>query len=181
MSHHSGTVCVTIRRGPSSAWRDDVACLCIGANAGVCTDTRDGANGADSCSDRSRTAAAVQSRGEAAACWRGVRAGAVVSEVARRADVCASLIYRWRRELGQAPGGFAELIVAPMIRGGGDGGDDLRCLSAPPPVQAARPSGADVVAAPAIEIELAGSSRVRIPASMPPDLAAAVIAALRRR
>ena len=107
--------------------------------------------------------------------------GAVVSEVARRADVCASLIYRWRRELGQAPGGFAELIVAPMIRGGGDGGDDLRCLSAPPPVQAARPSGADVVAAPAIEIELAGSSRVRIPASMPPALAAAVIAALRRR
>jgi len=107
--------------------------------------------------------------------------GAVVSEVARRADVCASLIYRWRRELGQAPGGFAELIVAPMIRGGGDGGDDLRCLSAPPPVQAARPSGADVVAAPAIEIELAGSLRVRIPASMPPDLAAAVIAALRRR
>ena len=107
--------------------------------------------------------------------------GAVVSEVARRADVCASLIYRWRRELGQAPGGFAELIVAPMIRGGGDGGDDLRCLSAPSPVQAARPSGADVVAAPAIEIELAGSSRVRIPASMPPDLAAAVIAALRRR
>ena len=83
--------------------------------------------------------------------------------------------------MGQAPGGFAELIVAPMIRGGGDGGDDLRCLSAPPPVQAARPSGADVVAAPAIEIELAGSSRVRIPASMPPDLAAAVIAALRRR
>ena len=107
--------------------------------------------------------------------------GAVVSEVARRADVCASLIYRWRRELGQAPGGFAEVIVAPMIRGGGDGGDDLRCLSAPPPVEAARPSGADVVAAPAIEIELAGSSRVRIPASMPPDLAAAVIAALRRR
>ena len=26
--------------------RDDVACLCIGANAGVCTDARDGANGA---------------------------------------------------------------------------------------------------------------------------------------
>ena len=35
--------------------------------------------------------------------------GAVVSEVARRADVCASLIYRWRRELGQAPDGFARL------------------------------------------------------------------------
>ena len=107
--------------------------------------------------------------------------GAVVSEVARRADVCASLIYRWRRELGRAPGGFAEVIVAPMIRGGGDGGDDLRCLSASPPVEAARPSGADGMAAPAIEVEVSGGSRVRIPASVPADLAAAVIAALRRR
>ena len=52
---------VTIRRGPSSGWRENMACLCIGANAGVCTDARDGANGAGSCSDRSRTAAAVQS------------------------------------------------------------------------------------------------------------------------
>lgn len=34
--------------------------------------------------------------------------GAVVSDVARRADVCASLIYRWRRELGAAASGFAE-------------------------------------------------------------------------
>jgi transposase len=107
--------------------------------------------------------------------------GAVVSEVARRADVCPSLIYRWRRELGQAPGSFAELIVAPMIRGGGDGGDDLRCLSASPPVEAARRCGADGMAAPAIEIELAGVSRLRIPASIPPALAAAVIAALQRR
>ena len=107
--------------------------------------------------------------------------GAVVSEVARRADVCPSLIYRWRRELGQAPDGFAAVIVAPMIRGGGDGGDDLRCLSASPRVEAAQPSGADGMATPAIEIEFAGASRVRIPASMPPALAAAVIAALRRR
>jgi transposase len=107
--------------------------------------------------------------------------GAVVSEVARRADVCASLIYRWRRELGQAPGSFAEVIVAPMIRGHGDASADLRCLLASPPVEAARPSGTDAVAAPAIEIEFSGSSRVRIPVSIPPDLAAAVIAALRRR
>ena len=106
--------------------------------------------------------------------------GAVVSEVARQADVCASLIHRWRRELGQVPGGFAEVIVAPMIRGGGDGADDLRCLSASPRVEAARPSGADAMATPAIEIELAGASRVRT-ASIPPDLASAVIAALRRR
>jgi hypothetical protein len=34
---------------------------------------------------------------------------------------------------------------------------------------------------PAIEIEFSGDSRVRIPASISPDLAAAVIAALLRR
>jgi transposase len=107
--------------------------------------------------------------------------GAIVSEVARRADVCASLIYRWRRELGRTRGGFAEVIVAPMIRGHEHAGDDLRCLSASPSDEAVRPSGADAVAAPAIEIELAGSSRVRIPASTPADLASAVIAALLRR
>jgi hypothetical protein len=33
----------------------------------------------------------------------------------------------------------------------------------------------------AIEIDFSASSRVRIPASVPPELAAAVIAALRRR
>ena len=49
--------------------------------------------------------------------------GAVVSEVARRADVCPSLIYRWRRELGQARGAFAEVIVAPGLRGRGPDGD----------------------------------------------------------
>lgn len=102
--------------------------------------------------------------------------GAVVSEVARWADVCASLIYRWRREMGAAIG-FAEVIVE---RPGGACGGEVRWLSALPPVEAARPAGADA-AVPAIEVELAGSSRVRIPASIPPDLAAAVIAALRRR
>jgi transposase len=33
--------------------------------------------------------------------------GAKVSEVARRADICTSLIYRWRRDLAaEAPSGF---------------------------------------------------------------------------
>jgi len=35
--------------------------------------------------------------------------------VARPADVCASLIYRWRRELGRAQDGFAEVVVAPSL------------------------------------------------------------------
>ena len=30
--------------------------------------------------------------------------GAVVSNVARQADVCSSLIYRWRREIGRRAG-----------------------------------------------------------------------------
>jgi hypothetical protein len=103
----------------------------------------------------------------------------VVSAVARQADVCSSLIYRWRREIGP-PGGFAEVVVAPVIGGSGSDGDERRCLPALPPVAAARPAAADAPV-PAIEIELPGSSRVSIPASISPDLAAAVITALLRR
>lgn len=118
--------------------------------------------------------------------------GAVVSDVARRADVCASLIYRWRRELGAAPSGFAEGIVAPMIAasegdGSGDGhgrGDECgerARLPARRRVETVGPGAGDAGIVPSIEVELAGASRLRIPASTPPELAAAVIAALRRR
>ena len=39
--------------------------------------------------------------------------GAVVAEVARRADVCTSLVYKWRREARKAASarGFAPVIV----------------------------------------------------------------------
>jgi transposase len=84
--------------------------------------------------------------------------GAVVRDVARLADVTSSLIYRWRRDLRAAANGFAQVLVAPA--GGG--------VTAPPPM-------------PAIEIELAGNTRVRIPASVSPALAAAVVEALARR
>ena len=97
--------------------------------------------------------------------------GAVVSEVARRADICTSLIYRWRRQFGSAPGGFAEVMVAPA----GHGGGELRCRSAAPPVETGR---AALAAAPSIEVTFTGRSHIRIPASIPPDLAAAVIKAL---
>jgi len=84
--------------------------------------------------------------------------GAVVRDVARRAEVTASLIYRWRRDLRAAANGFAQVLVAPA----GDG------IAAPPPVAA-------------IEIEFAGNARVRIPASVSPALATAVVGALARR
>ena len=84
--------------------------------------------------------------------------GAVVREVARQCDVTASLIYRWRRDLRAAADGFARVVVAPA----GDG------ITAPPSI-------------PAIEIEFPGDARVRIPASVSPALAAAIVEALARR
>ena len=82
--------------------------------------------------------------------------GAVVREVARQADVTPNLIYRWRRDL-RAAGGFAQVLLAPPGEG----------VGAPP--------------LPVIEIEFSGNARVRIPASVPPALAAAVVEALTRR
>jgi len=86
--------------------------------------------------------------------------GAIVSEVARRADVYPGQIYRWRRELYGPPVGigFAEVVVTAAARKEG----------------IAPPTG------PAIEIELGGVGCLRIPASTPPELAAAVVQALRR-
>jgi hypothetical protein len=37
--------------------------------------------------------------------------GALVAEVARRADVCAGQIYRWRQELRGAGAGFTAVVV----------------------------------------------------------------------
>ena len=91
--------------------------------------------------------------------------GAVVAEVARRADLCTSLIYQWRREFADAPAGFAEVIVAPVDPDDGDGHGRGDLHRGP-------------AALPAIEVAVGGSPHVRIPASMPADLAAAVIKAL---
>src|SRR4051795_1759321 len=75
--------------------------------------------------------------------------GAGVRDVARQADVTPSLIYRWRRDLRAAANGFAQVLVAPAG------------LATPP--------------VPAIEIDFAGNARVRIPASVSPALAAAIV------
>jgi transposase len=82
--------------------------------------------------------------------------GAVVAEIARRAAIGAGQIYRWRRQLG-AGQGFAQVMIAPA-------GDGVGCS-----------------ASPAIEIEFAGKARMRIPASTPAGLAAAVVKALSGR
>lgn len=90
--------------------------------------------------------------------------GAVIAAVARRADVSTSLLYRWRKEFGTAGLGFAPVVVSP----------------------AAVPTMAELPGMPGPAIEVAvgdgapGSVRVRIAGSVAPELAAAVIQALRR-
>jgi transposase len=84
--------------------------------------------------------------------------GAVVAEVARHADIRSGQIYRWRRELGAVVDGFAQVLLAPS---------ELAAEAA--------------VAEPVIEVEFGGRARVRIPASFPAELAAAVVKALSRR
>ena len=83
--------------------------------------------------------------------------GASVGEVARRSDVVPGQIYRWRRELGSAVVGFAEVMVSRS------------------------PSERSTVVAPAVEIEFGRDIRVRIPATTPKELASAVIKALAAR
>ena len=88
--------------------------------------------------------------------------GVRVSEVARRADVCPGQIYRWRQEFRAVAEGFAQVLIAPPE---------------PAPQAADDTAGAE----PAIEVEFTGKVRVRIPGSVPADLAAAVVKALSRR
>ena len=91
-----------------------------------------------------------------------VAPGASVSEVARRADVGPGQIYRWRQEFRAVADGFARILIAP-------------------PEPAAEAADGAPGGEPAIEVEFAGKVRVRIPGSVPADLAAAVVKALSRR
>jgi transposase len=84
--------------------------------------------------------------------------GAVVRGIARRADLCPSLLYRWRREFAVERPGFAEMVVVPAGLG----------EERPMPI------------APVVEIEF-GKVRMRIPGSTAPDLAAAIVKALAGR
>jgi transposase len=87
--------------------------------------------------------------------------GAVVAEVARRADVCISLVYKWRREArGAADGcGFAQVIVKDM----------------PTPASSSRSVEPEVGA---ILVEMK-DARIRIGANASSALIAATLKALR--
>jgi transposase len=82
--------------------------------------------------------------------------GSTVSEVARREDIHNALIYKWRRDLQRADSGFTRVIVktgeAP-----GCGRQDV------------------------IEVALGNGTQLRIPSTIPVDLAASVVKALVRQ
>lgn len=79
--------------------------------------------------------------------------GAVIADVARRADVNSGQIYRWRKELQTPALGFAPVMV-----------------SGPVGALCERPETT-------IEVAAGDGSRVRIPISVSPELAAAVVKA----
>ena len=87
-----------------------------------------------------------------------------MNAVARRAAICPGQIYRWRKELRIAAAeGFARVLIAPA--------------ESMAPAAADRPA---YCSEPAIEVEFGGIARLRILPSTPPELAAAVVRALRR-
>jgi len=91
--------------------------------------------------------------------------GAVVADVARREDVCTSLVYKWRRaarrEQSAAVCGFSPVIIEPAPRA---------AISQEPPPQEA--------AAGVVEVELK-DVRVKISATAPSSVIAATLKALR--
>jgi transposase len=89
--------------------------------------------------------------------------GAVIAEVARRAEIRTDQIYRWRRKMRARSDGFAQVLLAPPEK------------MDPPPG-----AGTGCGAAPAIAVEFAGRAHLRIPALTPVALAAAVVQALAR-
>ncbi len=82
--------------------------------------------------------------------------GAVVSEVARRTDVSSGLIYRWRQEFRSSVSGFVPVVVSPA-------------LSTPAPAPAPEAM---------IEIMVGSNSQVRLPSTVSPELASAIVTAL---
>ena len=88
--------------------------------------------------------------------------GAVVADVARRAEVGADQIYRRRQQFARSDR-FAQVLIAP------------------PEATSARTANEAVCGEPVVEIEFAGKARVRIPASIPVSLAASIIKALAPR
>jgi len=82
--------------------------------------------------------------------------GSTVCEVARKADLCNSIIYKWRRELRRSESGFMPVIVKSD-------------------------EGATCGKRGVIEVALSNGTQLRIASSVPSDLAGTVVKALVRQ
>jgi transposase len=98
--------------------------------------------------------------------------GAVVSDVARRADIHPNQLYRWRQDLCAVPAQFAKVVVSEDF--------PVAALSRAP-IAPALPDERVGEACGMIEVVLSDWAQCRIPISVPADVAAAVIGALVRR
>jgi transposase len=88
--------------------------------------------------------------------------GAVVAEIARREDICTSLVYKWRRETRRAT---RRVEFAPVV---------VEAAAAVPPGPSSRSAGEAEI----ITVEL-NEARVRIGAGASAALVAATLKALR--
>ena len=93
--------------------------------------------------------------------------GARIQELARRHGICASLIYRWRREAAPQVGRASAVQLVPVQVGGKEPGRTPARRS-----PAGRPAGL-------IEIELPGGVRVRVSDEASLPALRRVLAALR--
>jgi transposase len=92
--------------------------------------------------------------------------GMTVSEVARRNDLSAGLLFTWRRMAeGRAPRSVGEPVALLPVH-----------IAEPPPAPRGRPPRAA-----RMEIGLPGGIRLKVDAGVDPEALAAVVAVLQRR
>lgn len=107
---------------------------------------------------------------------RAFAPGVKVKVYARQVDVATSLLYTWRRTLGDEATSNAGFVSVVALTDN----EVLPCGSSKPIAQMPT-SGLSIAARePALELEVRGH-KVRVPGNIPPSLAAAVIHALVRR
>jgi transposase len=134
----------------------------ISASDGVCTGVSDGAMARVEVitgPERRRRWTEEQKRAIVAA---SLEPGAVVADVARRAEIGADQIYRWRQQFTRGDS-FAQVLIAPPEATSLNAARNATC------------------AEPVVEVEFMGKARVRIPGSIRAELGAAIIKALARR
>ena len=96
--------------------------------------------------------------------------GARIQDLARRHGICASLIYRWRREASPQVGRASAVQLVPVqVSAGGESGKRATASGAG---AKQRPSGI-------IEIELEGGVRIRVSGEVSLPALRRVVAALR--